>query len=94
MILLLFWNPDIELNQAGTCANTLHLQYILSFTASFVILCTVALLVQGYVFVEHYAGGATMTETIRKEVGPSARLDLEYHRGMDILTAAGFSCLP
>ena len=48
---------------------------------------------QGYSFVEHYAGSATMTATMRQEVGPSAKLDVEYHRAMDILSPAGFSTL-
>lgn len=30
---------------------------------------------------------------MREEVGPSARLDKDYHHGMDILTAAGFAPL-
>lgn len=47
---------------------------------------------QGYVFVEHYAGLGAMTSAIREQCGPSAKLDIDYHRGMNVCTAPGFLC--
>ena len=48
---------------------------------------------QGLLFMEHFAGCSVMTETLRKECGPGARLDSAFHRGMDILTPAGYANL-
>lgn len=44
-------------------------------------------------FIEHFAGCGMMTKTIRSEGAPGARLDLDYNRGMDILTPGGFANL-
>ena len=46
---------------------------------------------QDFKFVEHYAGFGELTNTMREVHGPSARLDLQYHRGHDILTPAGMA---
>ena len=46
---------------------------------------------QDFKFVEHYAGVGELTNTMREVHGPSARLDLQYHRGHDILTPAGMA---
>ncbi|CAK9101827.1 unnamed protein product [Durusdinium trenchii] len=44
-----------------------------------------------FCFIEHYAGYGQLTNVMREEHGPSARLDLAYHRGHDLLTPAGFA---
>ena len=49
---------------------------------------------EAFKFIEHYAGKAAMTETMRASGVPSARLDVEYHRGMDMLTSGGFASSP
>jgi len=43
------------------------------------------------VFIEHYAGASEMTNTMRENSVPSARLDLNLHRSMNILTPAGMA---
>lgn len=43
---------------------------------------------------EHYAGEGMMTRTIRGTCGPAAKLDIEYDRGMDVLTSGGFAYMP
>ena len=53
-------------------------------------------MVKGYTFVEHYAGCGVMTDTIRDiktGFGPAVKLDIEYSKGMDILTPGGFACM-
>ena len=35
-----------------------------------------------------------MTQTIRGKCGPAAKLDIEYGRGMDVLTSGGFAYMP
>ena len=45
-----------------------------------------------FVFLEHYAGQGVMSreiETMHKTT--TAKLDIELHRGMDILSPAGFA---
>ena len=49
---------------------------------------------QDFKFIEHYAGHGELTNTVREEHGVAARLDLNYHRGHDILTPAGFALGP
>lgn len=45
-----------------------------------------------FVFLEHYAGHGAMSREISKMYEKStAKLDIEYHRGMDILSPAGFA---
>ena len=47
--------------------------------------------VEEFVFVEHYAGSKTMSGEIGSTYGRTAALDIEFHRGMDILSPAGFA---
>lgn len=48
---------------------------------------------QGYKFVEHYAGVGEMSKAAAENVGRSAMLDKIYHRGLDVLTVGGFASL-
>ena len=56
--------------------------------------CSIFDSTKGYAFIEHFAGEGQMTSTMKEVCGPSAKLDLEYHRGMDILSSGGFACMP
>ena len=47
--------------------------------------------VQGYTFIEHYAGCGAMTTAVREMCGPSAKLDIEYSHGMDVGSPGGFA---
>ena len=94
-ILLLAWNLNIELNEAGS-ARYRVLRYLEARNSPpkkvFILIFHAG---KGYTFIEHYAGCGMMTETIRNlndGYGPAAKLDVEYcPRGMDILTSGGFA---
>lgn len=82
-ILLLMWNTQIELNEAGfsMLSNSYSIgQLVFGW-------------LQSYMFIEHYAGSGVMTETLREQY-PAAKLDIEYGRGMDICTSAEFGIQP
>lgn len=47
---------------------------------------------QDFFFLEHYAGEATMSQEIQAAYGhATAKLDIKYHRSMDICTPPGFA---
>ena len=78
LVLLILWNDRLPLTQVGQ--GTL-MKYIITITS-----CR-----QDFKFIEHYAGVGQMTNTMREEHGAAARLDLNYHRGHDILTPSGMA---
>ena len=47
---------------------------------------------QDFFFLEHYAGEAVMSQEIEAVHGRgTAKLDIKYHRSMDICTPPGFA---
>eukprot|EP00435_Cladocopium_sp_Y103_P027339 s550_g6.t1 len=97
-VLLLYWNPRVELNEAGLLlgicvmvVGLLKTSYVIAFDVKYGLL---VFLLKGYTFVEHYAGCGVMTDTIRDTktgFGPAVKLDYEYSKGMDVLTSGGFA---
>ena len=50
---------------------------------------------KGYAFIEHYAGEAQMTNAVSRVTGlEAARIDLKYHRAMDITKPGGLASEP
>ena len=50
---------------------------------------------KAFSFIEHFAGQGAMTRAVAEVCRvPAAKLDLDYHRGLDIATSSGFAMGP